>query len=298
MIKYGEYGQNFFITLHGEVGVLIPSAKKKTPLPKKMSVAQEHSDSEDNKSQREDTRAHEIRRMTRRFTKFANKKVSMNEPQPVLVKISSNNLMPGPIDEETDEEENYTEVATLKGGSSFGELALISSKPRAATIRAKTRSYFAVLGKADYQKVLLKIQEKELNKKIDFFKSLPIFQDWTRISVGKITYFFIEKHLKRNFRVYSEGDPTDSIYIVIDGEFEANKTVTIGKKKSPDEKFIHEHINDKKQKKPISRVQKEMIQSYAQSLSNSSSEASLDRKSQTPMKDRGGTENVQCLEHF
>ena len=43
--------------------------------------------------------------------------------------------------------EDYMEVGELTTGSSFGELALISNKPRAATIRAKTHWYLAVLGK-------------------------------------------------------------------------------------------------------------------------------------------------------
>ena len=34
--------------------------------------------------------------------------------------------------------DRFIEVATLPKHSSFGELALISNKPRAATIRAKT----------------------------------------------------------------------------------------------------------------------------------------------------------------
>ena len=43
--------------------------------------------------------------------------------------------------------EDYIEVGELTTGSSFGELALISNKPRAATIRAKTHWYLAVLWK-------------------------------------------------------------------------------------------------------------------------------------------------------
>jgi CRP-like cAMP-binding protein len=42
------------------------------------------------------------------------------------------------IEESSDEEDIFIEVATLPAGTSFGELALISSKPRAATIKAKT----------------------------------------------------------------------------------------------------------------------------------------------------------------
>ena len=53
---------------------------------------------------------------------------------------SERDLIPAINEEE--EEDKYNEVAVLPAGSTFGELALISSKPRAATIRAKTDSYF------------------------------------------------------------------------------------------------------------------------------------------------------------
>ena len=94
----------------------------------------------------------------------------------------------------------------IEAGSSFGELALISSKPRAATIRCKTDCYFAVLEKEDYNKIYGEIQEKILNEKIDFFKSLPIFQEWTRASIAKLTYFFTEKEYKRKYTAYKEGE--------------------------------------------------------------------------------------------
>lgn len=74
------------------------------------------------------------------------------------------------IEEVVEEDENYKEVVVLPAGTSFGELALISHKPRAATIRAKVDCHFAVLEKADYQKVYGVIQEKILNRKVNFFK--------------------------------------------------------------------------------------------------------------------------------
>ena len=45
---------------------------------------------------------------------------------------------------------NYREVAKLSEGMTFGELALIVHKPRMATIRCETGTYFAVLDKYDF----------------------------------------------------------------------------------------------------------------------------------------------------
>ena len=48
------------------------------------------------------------------------------------------------------EEDCWQMVASLKAGATFGELALISNKPRAATIRAVGDSHFATLDRRTF----------------------------------------------------------------------------------------------------------------------------------------------------
>ena len=48
----------------------------------------------------------------------------------------------------------YIELATLSNGKSFGDLALIGSKPRMASIRCLEDTHFAVLSKQDYNLIL------------------------------------------------------------------------------------------------------------------------------------------------
>ena len=52
------------------------------------------------------------------------------------------------------------EVKQIYSGQGFGELALISHKPRMATIKSLEDSEFAVMSKKDYLKILAKIDEK------------------------------------------------------------------------------------------------------------------------------------------
>ncbi len=52
------------------------------------------------------------------------------------------------------EDRRLEEVRILSHGSSFGELALLENKPRAATIRCKEACYFAVLEKEEFQSIL------------------------------------------------------------------------------------------------------------------------------------------------
>ena len=82
------------------------------------------------------------------------------------------------------------EVAVLRSGQSFGELALISNKPRAATIKCLTDSHFLVLQKKDYERILKRADETSMNKLIDFFKSMPHFSNWFKNALSKLTYYF------------------------------------------------------------------------------------------------------------
>ena len=54
----------------------------------------------------------------------------------------------------------YIELATLDNGKSFGDLALIGSKPRMASIRCLEDTHFAVLSKQDYNSCLGQIEKK------------------------------------------------------------------------------------------------------------------------------------------
>ena len=138
---------------------------------------------------------------------------------------------------------NYIQVATLGDGFSFGELALINNKPRAATIRTLAPSYFAVLDKDSYQKVLGSKFKKELSEKVEFLKSMPIFSDWTRGALEKLTFFFKEKDFLRNHYVFKEGEVWKHWYIVIDGEFEITKNVIQNDKTKIEGKILKDFIH-------------------------------------------------------
>ena len=59
-----------------------------------------------------------------------------------------------------DEIEWFIEVVRLTTGSSFGEKALMDDAPRAATITSIRESYFAVIGRKEYKKCLMRIENK------------------------------------------------------------------------------------------------------------------------------------------
>ena len=92
-----------------------------------------------------------------------------------------------------EEDIEYREIAILHANATFGELALIDKKPRAASIQWVEDCLFAVLNKTDYTKVFMKIEKKRMNEKIAFLKSVPYFARWTNMALSKFTYYFKDK---------------------------------------------------------------------------------------------------------
>ena len=62
-------------------------------------------------------------------------------------------------------------IAEVSNGSAFGELSLITNKPRAATIVAQIPTITATLNRDDYELIILPLEEKKLNDKISFLKN-------------------------------------------------------------------------------------------------------------------------------
>ena len=71
-------------------------------------------------------------------------------------------------------------------GESFGELALTKDEPRAAAIQCQTKCYFAVIQKADYNKLIKKMHYKNEQQHIEFFCKLPYFMHWTNNQLKKL----------------------------------------------------------------------------------------------------------------
>lgn len=60
----------------------------------------------------------------------------------------------------------FVKVITLSEGNSFGELALIHDKPRAATIRCESDVILGSINKGDYKNIIGKIEKRNMEQKI------------------------------------------------------------------------------------------------------------------------------------
>ncbi|OMJ92526.1 hypothetical protein SteCoe_4656 [Stentor coeruleus] len=117
-----------------------------------------------------------------------------------------------------DTEIRFQEVVELTDGGCFGELALESDKPRQASIKCKTPCHFAYLLKNDYQVILLRQIRDRRNAIVNFLYSLPLFRNFTKGFLTKISYSLKEKSLKKGQVLYQEGEFSDEFYMVKEGE--------------------------------------------------------------------------------
>ena len=84
--------------------------------------------------------------------------------------------------------EYLNQLAILGPGASFGEIALLTYKPRMATIKCLQKCHFMTLSKSAYNKSLAQIEWRKMTEKINFIKELPLFSKLTRTYLSKFTY--------------------------------------------------------------------------------------------------------------
>ena len=66
------------------------------------------------------------------------------------------------------------EVARLKSGQTFGELALMTNQPRTASAVCSSDTIFAIIDKKDYQVIIGNALQRQINEKIMFLKDFRI----------------------------------------------------------------------------------------------------------------------------
>ena len=118
------------------------------------------------------------------------------------------------------------EIATLFAGDSFGEMAIINERSRYFTAKAADNTILAALHRNDYYKIE-GMQEKAINKKIDFLRTLEAFKSWSRIPLFKLSFYFKEYVYRRGAIVYHEGDLPNAIYIIKKGDFKFTQLFSI-----------------------------------------------------------------------
>jgi CRP-like cAMP-binding protein len=229
IINYGEVGSKFYIILVGRVSVLIPTIDNRSG--SRPSSKLEIRASLSRRSLFQETRIKTQQKQEKReidaLKAFVEQGLKINRKDTIKLDMNYLNRI-GIINE-------MKEVAELKTGDSFGELALISDKPRAASIESREITVVATLSKIDFKKVLIQEAERALKLKVDFLERLPVFAGYTKNSVSKLSYYFNEKRFRKGETVYRKGNQANVIFFVVEGEFQLSETVESQKK--PEENF-------------------------------------------------------------
>ena len=132
-----------------------------------------------------------------------------------FVSTLQNNVIRNLLDEPI-----FDQEGRMNAGKSFGELALRTTKPRAARIVWETPWEFACMCKDDYAKVLQKIEDREVKDKVTSFKSIPLFSTWSQNDLKKLMYKVEKRNWIKNQVLVKEGDPIKEIFIILKGEYE------------------------------------------------------------------------------
>ncbi|EAR89266.2 UbiA family prenyltransferase (macronuclear) [Tetrahymena thermophila SB210] len=139
----------------------------------------------------------------------------------------------------------------LSAGMSFGELALLEKKPRAASILCHTDLHVAVLVKEDFDQILKNFEEQKLTQAAEFLDQVQPFSKWNQRR--QIT-LFMNSHAefyKINQVIYQEGSKPDSFYIIKSGTFAVMKTKQNNPKKIKKAQENPDYIKKQIQKEKI-----------------------------------------------
>ena len=119
------------------------------------------------------------------------------------------------------------QLTVLRQGECFGELALLSHKPRAASVLCREECHFAILERDDYTRILGRIQDSKLQEKVDILFLHPVFQKWTRSAIQRLSYYFKVLTYKRKQQLFQAGQEVSHIFFLKSGEFHLFKDVLI-----------------------------------------------------------------------
>nr|KAJ3422491.1 Cation transport regulator-like protein 2 [Polyrhizophydium stewartii] len=113
--------------------------------------------------------------------------------------------------------EDSIAVATLNAGSGFGDLALVNDKPRAATILTAAYCELVSVEKADYNRIIKFIHEKEMKEKTYFLRKIPMFSEWPTTQLRQIAQIIIWRKFAPGAALQTQGQKLTDFQIIKTG---------------------------------------------------------------------------------
>lgn len=111
----------------------------------------------------------------------------------------------------------FKKVGSSQPGAVFGEVALQTDAPRAATIIARQKASVTTLSRQVFKKIFASALNK-VHEKVDFFKTnFPFLQN---TSLVKFSYEFFEKRYSRGSVLFRQGEPIEEVFLIKEGSVE------------------------------------------------------------------------------
>ena len=115
----------------------------------------------------------------------------------------------------------YVNVVELGRGSTFGEVALINDNNlRTASIFVKKKSFFGTLTSHAFKGFMKVFLEKAKRKKISFIFSTPLFKNMNISDIVKMYWnFFVEKKMNKGEYLFKINEQRKILYFIQKGSF-------------------------------------------------------------------------------
>ena len=227
LMRVGEIGKNFYVTLSGKVSIIVPKNLKKKMTKEQYMTHLKFLYNNNEKNLLERTYS-----LNKTIYNFDIKEIQVKDNNLIIetpLKISIKEYISKINAEDMKEEEfnsneieyiGYFNVVDLSQGSSFGEIALINeNNQRTATIIVKEDSFFGVLSAKNYQSTIRQIQERIKRENVEFIFSLKIFnQMGINKFINKYWNYFIEEKMNKGEFVFKYDEKRKKIYFIQNGE--------------------------------------------------------------------------------
>ncbi|KAL4456123.1 hypothetical protein ABPG74_014084 [Tetrahymena malaccensis] len=117
----------------------------------------------------------------------------------------------------------FNQIATLKSGYSFGEIALRQQTVRTATVLCTEDTLCASVSKEIFNSCISEFYKIQRDKEIGFLHQFHIFTDLYKQDVEMILMSCTKHQFNKYHVIYKENEQSDRIYFLQEGEIEVSK---------------------------------------------------------------------------
>mmetsp|Transcript_53452 Transcript_53452/g.148100 ORF Transcript_53452/g.148100 Transcript_53452/m.148100 type:complete len:805 (-) Transcript_53452:96-2510(-) len=123
-------------------------------------------------------------------------------------------------EDEADESERKVpqKVSTVEPGECFGELALMYSVPRAATVQARVKSSVWVIDRTNFKRELMKVSDEQIDQYEELLDGVEVFSSLLHQEKRAVAEALTEMCFVKGDVVLEQGQQGDTFYILYEGE--------------------------------------------------------------------------------